>query len=332
MAQHDAHAGQDGILRFDEFTVADGEDSSDGLDIDTGSTPVDDQPRKAEGEPEVAAVIEGVGEAGSTAASGDDQADEERADEQEAADGPRLSFGRELSLVMDDADGDVQAADSSGAPAPASAAAATMSFDELAAAFELEDVGSEDGEETPAAEAPVGGLVVLLAGMGGPDALRQLLSALPKRIPVPVVVWQQLNAGTHDRLASQLSKTGKVETALAAIGEPLRAGRVYILPPGVGVDCREGLQFVADPASPANLLKALAPLGDSATVVALSGTEGTWLADSESWVAQGGRLLAQSPATCFEASACESLVKQGVVDAAPADLAIRALGKWHEDI
>lgn len=330
MAQHDAHAGQDGILRFDEFTVADGEDGSDGLDldidIDTGSAQGDEQPREAEGEPEVAAVIEGIGEAGSTAASGDEQADEEQ-----AADGPRLSFGRELSLVMDDADDDVQAADSRGAPAPASAAAATMSFDELAAAFELEDVGSEEGEETPAAVAPVGGLVVLLAGMGGPDALRQLLSALPKRIPVPIVVWQQLNAGTHDRLASQLSKTGKVETALAVIGEPPRAGRVYILPPGVGVDCSEGLQFVADPASPASLIKALAPLGDSATVVALSGTEGTWLADSESWLAQGGHLLAQSPATCFEASACESLVKQGVVDAAPADLAIRALSKWHED-
>lgn len=325
MAQHDAHAGQDGILRFDEFTVADGADGDDGLDIDAGPAQGNEQPR--EGEDELVAVIEGAAKADSSGTFEDDQAVEE-----EAADGPRLSFGRELSLVMDDADGDVQPEDAGGAPAPAPAATATMSFDELAAAFELEDDGSEDDQEAPAAEAPVAGVVVLLAGMGGPDALRQLLSALPKRIPVPIVVWQQLNAGTHDRLASQLSKTGKVETALAVVGEPLRAGRVYILPPGVGVDCSESLQFVADPASPGSLLKALAPLGERAMVVALSGTEGAWLAESEGWLAQGGRLLAQSPATCFEASACENLVKQGVVDAAPADLAIRALSKWHEDI
>ena len=54
-----------------------------------------------------------------------------------------------------------------------------------------------------------------------------------------------------------------------------------------------------------------------------------WLADASRWTSNGGQLFAQSPATCFEASACERLVGQGVVDAAPADLPIRALGhRW----
>jgi len=324
MAQHDAHAGQDGIVRFDGFSGADDATGSAPSEADAGLEMVDPAPPALDTGADVA--DEAAGAAGSASAE-DDQAAEA-----ETVPSPRLSFGRELSLVMDDAEVEDRQAEEGGTRATAPAAPAGMSFDQLAAAFELQDDDAADDTDAATAAGPKRGVVVLLAGMGGPDALRQLLSALPPRIPVPVLVWQQLNAGTHDRLASQLAKTGKVETALAVAGESPQAGKVYILPPGVGLDCSEGMSFVEDARSPSSLLGSLAPLGDDAVVVALSGTEDAWLSDAENWAAQGGRLLAQSPATCFEASACESLVKQGVVDLAPAQLAIRALGKWHEEI
>lgn len=355
IAQHDANAAQGEALRFDGFShdqttaevdtldaeidfaadfgesvgsTADTDGTLDpeasGLAVERGETV--DEAHSLESDPEVAVARDDVSDEASAAAP--DATDEEE---------QRFSFGRKLELVLDDTGADVEA-ETQAAPAASASASGAMSFDQLAAAFQLEDDDSADEDEDEVDTAGTGasgetrGVVVLLAGMGGPDALRQLLSALPPRIPVPVVVWQQLNAGTHDRLASQLAKTGKVDTVLAKAGDPLEAGMVYILPPGLGISAGEGLAFNQDPGSPAGLLKALEPLGDDAVVVALSGAESAWLADSAQWVANGGRLLAQSPATCFEASACDVLVKQGVVDAPPADLALRALGKWHEDI
>lgn len=345
IAQHDANAAQDGPVRLGGASGVD-DDAATGVEEDDGGadftveypelpSPADAAELASDSPQERAADADAIGAdavgsqepadgSESLAATPIDQAD---------AEAQRFSFGRKLELVLDDA-GDDDATVEQPAATPASSAPGAMSFDQLAAAFQLEDDDADDDDEagsTPA-QAASRGVVVLLAGMGGPDALRQLLSALPQRIPVPVVVWQQLNAGTHDRLASQLAKTGKVETALAQVGESLKAGMVYILPPGIGLEGEGALKFSEDASSPAGLLQALEPLGDAAVVVALSGAEAAWLAGSAQWAAKGGRLLAQSPATCFEASACDALVKQGVVDAPPADLAIRALGKWHEDI
>lgn len=338
IAQHDANAAGEGVARFDATSGSDGDDDFPGIGSGAGfDVEFSDPDGTAEGGGQIqeevppgadatSAPDEAGSDADEVALTDDPHSDDTGAEEQ------RFSFGRKLELVLDDGEsvgGELPD------PGPAEEhASGAMSFDQLAAAFQLEDDGTDEEGEDAADDARAGtrGVLVLLAGMGGPDALRQLLSALPPRIPVPVVVWQQLNAGTHERLASQLAKTGKVETTLAKPGESLAAGMVYILPPGVGIDAGETVSFNEDPGSPAGLLKALEPLGDAAVVVALSGAEAAWLADSLQWTAKGGCLLAQSPATCFEAAVCDSLVKQGVADAPPADLAIRALAKWHEDI
>jgi chemosensory pili system protein ChpB (putative protein-glutamate methylesterase) len=345
IAQHDANASQEGVLRFGGTPGAHGDAGAQDAEAE-----IDFSMEFADGAEPAEAIHEPVGDTPPQASAPDTEAAEGETQDVALSDGSpsavadvqeqHFSFGHRLELVIDDGDEvseSVVQSDPAPAPEPAPAASADsgkMSFDQLAAAFQLEDDASEDEDEpgTGAVGATTRGVMVLLAGMGGPDALRQLLSALPRRIPVPVVVWQQLNAGTHDRLASQLAKTGKVETAMAKPGESLTAGTVYILPPGVGIDATDGgLRFKEDQGSPAGLLRALEPLGDDAVVVALSGAEAAWLADSAQWSAKGGRLLAQSPETCFEASVCDSLVKQGVAGAPPADLAISALGKWHED-
>jgi chemosensory pili system protein ChpB (putative protein-glutamate methylesterase) len=261
---------------------------------------------------------------------GDDDADSAQAQPE----GQMYSFGRPLELLGDEAadedDGSGPVADAAGDTAATDVAATEpvaddgLSLDDLAAAFGLDDSPDDEGA---AAE----GVVVLLAGMGGPDALRQLLSALPPKFPVAVLVWQQLNAGTHDRLASQLAKTGKVDTYVAQVGGDMPAGKVGILPPGVGVSAEDGIGFVENGASPRGLLGGLRALGSKAVVVVLSGAEEAWLEDSEAWTRAGGQLLVQAPDTCFEAATCQALANRGVDSGLPTELAARALARWQED-
>ncbi|MGY6517131.1 MAG: chemotaxis protein CheB [Lysobacteraceae bacterium] len=201
-------------------------------------------------------------------------------------------------------------------------AAAGLSIDDLASAFQLEASDEELAEQA---------VIVLLSGMGGPDALRQFLSSLPPDFPVPVVVWQQLNAGTHDRLAAQLAKTGRVDTYIAAVGQVPEAGRVAVLPPGVGLDASKGLVFTASEASPQGLFEGVAALGGRACVIALSGAESSWVEGREAFIEGGGLLLAQSPQTCFEGQVCASLIQDGCASADPSALASLALDRFNED-
>ncbi|MCP2839698.1 chemotaxis protein CheB, partial [Salmonella enterica] len=50
------------------------------------------------------------------------------------------------------------------------------------------------------------GAVVVLAGIGGPDAVRQLLGALPAGFPRPVLVRQRLDGGRYDKLVAQMQR------------------------------------------------------------------------------------------------------------------------------
>lgn len=76
---------------------------------------------------------------------------------------------------------------------------------------------------------------VLLVGSstGGPKALSSLISKLPARLPVPVVVAQHMPAQFTLALAKRLDETCPVSVVEAKAGEPLMPGKVYIAPGGV---------------------------------------------------------------------------------------------------
>jgi chemotaxis response regulator CheB len=61
--------------------------------------------------------------------------------------------------------------------------------------------------------------VLILAGLGGPDAVRQLLSTLPDKLSVPVLLYQHLEVGKHERLVEQLAKISKLPVQLAREGD-----------------------------------------------------------------------------------------------------------------
>ena len=119
------------------------------------------------------------------------------------------------------------------------------------------------------------GALLVLAGLGGPDAVRQLLAALPVNLPLPVLLYQHLDTGKHDRLVDQLAKASRMPVDLAQEGKLAYPGRVAVLPPGMGARLDgDSLSFASGDL--AAVLAALPP-ADSGVLV-LSGADSTLVA------------------------------------------------------
>ena len=170
---------------------------------------------------------------------------------------------------------------------------------------------------------PQRGAVVLLAGLGGPDAVRQLLKNLPEGFPRPVLIVQRLDAGQHDKLVGQMARASAMPVQLALADTVLEAGNVYVVPPALGLTRKANeLRF----SSSGNLFDAL-PANDSAIVMLSGGDTASVdpimrLASSGAWVA------GQSAEGCFEPAAANDLVARGGEVGLPAQLAERLSERW----
>ena len=168
--------------------------------------------------------------------------------------------------------------------------------------------------------------MAVLAGIGGPDAVRQFLTAVPAGFPRPILIQQRLDGGQHEKLVRQMQRATKLPVCLAELGQVPRPGHVYILPAGVIPEPQEGeLRFAqADEGLPA--FQHLPP-GDSA-VLMLSGSDPAMVdaAMTQSWA--GAIVVGQSPEGCFDGAAATALVARGASAAAPADLAKHLSVRW----
>lgn len=167
------------------------------------------------------------------------------------------------------------------------------------------------------------GTVVVLAGLGGPDAVRQLLGGLPEDFAPAVFIYQQLDGGKYDRLLRQMQRATTLPLVQARAGAAPQPAHVYLVPSELGIDNgAEGLRFNTG-AHPFAQLAA----GDNA-IVALSGTDPA-LVDAimaQSW--SGALILAQLPSGCFEPSTAEALIARGVVADTPQHLASQLAKRW----
>ena len=168
------------------------------------------------------------------------------------------------------------------------------------------------------------GAVLLLAGIGGPDAVRQLLAGLPGDFPRPVLIQQKLEGARHDKLVRQMQRATTMPVALAEAGVALQRGHVYVLPADMGLEKQgDGLHFHAGADSlPGNLLP-----GDSA-VVLLSGSDPGAVDFAMNHSQRGALVAGQSPEGCFDAVAPEALVARGAQAGAPAQLAKMLAARW----
>lgn len=188
---------------------------------------------------------------------------------------------------------------------------------------------SLEGDEpaAPVVASAIPGVALALAGIGGPDAIKQVLKALPTTLPVPVLVYQHLENGKYDRLAEQLGKGSALPMSLAEAGHSLHAGAAFLLPAGMGI-VADGDGYRFEPVADTAALLSTLPAAKSA-VLALSGAAAELVSSLQALAAQGALVLAQSPEGCFDTAAIDALVAAGVAAASPSELALHLSQHWN---
>lgn len=173
---------------------------------------------------------------------------------------------------------------------------------------------------------PLRGAVIVLAGLGGPDAVRQLLGGLPEGFSRPVLVAQKLDGGQHEKLVKQMARATSLPVEMARAGEPAQAGHVYVVAPEVGIVVESGKLVFNDHAEGASWFAALPP-SDTA-VVMLSGSDVGGVDQAMQMAASGALVMGQAVEGCFEPEAPAALAARGGESGFPADLARQLADRW----
>lgn len=195
-------------------------------------------------------------------------------------------------------------------------------------ALKLELEALEPAEPAATAEHAVGwpaaGAVLLFAGIGGPDAVRRVLAALPSSLPLPVLVHLRLDGGRYDNLAKQIQRVSPLPVSLARAGMAARAGHVYVVSEEVAAEAVGGtVRFVAGRTDVPVLLGALPP--DRTAMLLLSGADPAHAEPALMLGAQGALVGGQSLQGCYDWAAAKALEQGGGATASPEALAQRVI-------
>jgi two-component system chemotaxis response regulator CheB len=166
-------------------------------------------------------------------------------------------------------------------------------------------------------------LIAVASSTGGPGMLRQILSALPGDMSIPIAIVQHITPNFSQGFAQWLDTTTELHVALAQDRDWLEAGHVLIAPehkhmvvaPGgiVRLDDSppvQGLRPSADPlfASTARVY------GDGAVGVVLTGMGDDGAEGLVKLRDAGGYVLAQEEASCVVFGMPKAAIERGVVD------------------
>lgn len=169
------------------------------------------------------------------------------------------------------------------------------------------------------------GAVAIAAGVGGPDAVRQLLAALPPGFPRPLLLRQRIEGGQYEKLVRQMQRASALRVVLAQAGDPLEAGTVHVLGDGLDVHAAPaGLQVAPSQGQPEF---AALPAADSALLL-LSGADAALVDRALALALAGGIAIGQSPENCFDPAASDALVARGGQALALAQIPLKLLERW----
>ena len=183
--------------------------------------------------------------------------------------------------------------------------------------------------EVPQSRPPVSstaiGAVVITAGIGGPDAVRQLLGGLPPTFPRPVVLRQRIEGGQYDKLVRQMQRATQMQVVLAQAGDLLQAGTVHVLPDGLEIQAAPaGLVFAPGDGEPSySALRA-----EDSALLLLSGADVALVDQAMAMRWAGGWVAGQAADQCFDPAASNALVARGGEALGLAQLAQKLLQRW----
>lgn len=170
-------------------------------------------------------------------------------------------------------------------------------------------------------------VVAIGVSTGGPPAVQSILSRLPGDFPATILIAQHMPQAFTGPFAKRLDSLSALDISEAVDGAPMAPGKVYIAPGGSHLRARrEGMRLVVEVSSEpreslykpsANELIASVAVvcGDRAVGVLLTGMGNDGLEGARKLKAAGGRILAQSDATCVVYGMPKAVVDAGLTDA-----------------
>ena len=171
----------------------------------------------------------------------------------------------------------------------------------------------------------VSGAVVVAAGIGGPDAVRQLLGGLPPTFPRAVVLRQRIEGGQYDKLVRQMQRAAQMQVMLAQSGDALQAGTVYVMPDGLDIHAAPaGLVFVPADGEPTYA----ALRAEDSALLLLSGADMALVDTAMAMRWAGGLAMGQSTDQCFDPAASNALAARGGEALSLAQLVQQLLQRW----
>lgn len=166
--------------------------------------------------------------------------------------------------------------------------------------------------------------IVIVASIGGIQAVATVLSTLPADFPIPVVVVQHRGSGKPSMLTQVLRRSTTLKVKTAEYGDRPQAGTVYIAPPDRHaiitpertIELRGGKRIK-------HLLSAGDPLfttaaqayGSGVIAVVLTGLDSNGAAGVVEVKKAGGIVIAQDQATSEAFAMPQAAIATGSVDA-----------------
>lgn len=163
-------------------------------------------------------------------------------------------------------------------------------------------------------------LVVMVASLGGLDAISSILTELPAAFSVPLIVVQHgRRSANRDRLSCLLRRYTTLPVRTACTGQRIDAPGVTVIPGGASatVDRMRRLSIVDRDdlnGGDALLSSAAAVAGPALIGVVLTGMLQDGTKGVRAVKRHGGRVLAQDPATARAAGMPSSAIATGCVD------------------
>ncbi|MCE5234311.1 MAG: chemotaxis protein CheB [Mizugakiibacter sp.] len=181
-------------------------------------------------------------------------------------------------------------------------------------------------------------VVALGASIGGPEAVREFVNALPTDLPATLVLAQHLDAAFVDAMAAQLAKFSPLPVRIAAAGVGVGHGEVLVVPADrrVRLDRSGRVRLEALPEGCPYAPSIDHTFGDLAETfgadllaIVFSGMANDAVAGSLEVVARGGTVWAQDPDSCVVSSMVDGACAAGVVahTGTPRALAARLLAE-----
>jgi two-component system chemotaxis response regulator CheB len=189
-------------------------------------------------------------------------------------------------------------------------------------------------------------IIAFAASTGGPNALAEVLAALPNEVDVPVVITQHMPPVFTRLLAERLARETHRHCVEAVTGMPINRGEVYVAPGDYHLVIREGASGATlrlshaeaenhcRPAADVMLRSVAEAYGAGVLAVVLTGMGEDGRRGCEAVRAAGGRVIVQDeassvvwgmPGAVANAGAANAIVPLGEIASAIATLCVPSL-------